>query len=52
MSYSEHDDNQSKRLSLHDLRSIPEYSNVTDEEGEAILDDLLAFTRMILDVIN
>ena len=51
MSYSK-DDDHDLRLSLKDLRNIPSYRNVTDEEGEAILDDLLAFTRMILDLIN
>jgi len=52
MSYTENEDNPNQRLSLQELRNIPSYRNVTDEEGEAILDDLLAFSKMILDVIN
>jgi len=46
------EDNQDKRLSLEELRKIPSFETVNDEEGEAILDDLLALTRMILEVIN
>lgn len=46
------EDNQDKRLSLEELRKIPSFKSVNDEEGEAILDDLLALARMILEVIN
>ncbi|UJH90927.1 hypothetical protein LZ575_19905 [Antarcticibacterium sp. 1MA-6-2] len=52
MSYTENADNPNQRLSLNELRKIPSYSDVSDEEGEAILNDLLAFSRMILEVIN
>ena len=52
MSYTADEDNPNQRLSLHDLRNIPSYCDISDEEGEAILDDLLAFSRMILDIID
>ena len=39
------------RLSLSELRKIEKYSDVSDEEGEAILDDALAMARMILDLL-
>ena len=39
------------RLSLHELRKIEKYKNVSDEEGEAIIDDALAMARMSLDCL-
>ena len=44
-----HKDN---RLSLETLRSYTKYQNVTDEEGEAIIDDTIALARMILDIMK
>ena len=41
-----------KRLSLDELRKIEKYSNVGDEEGEAIINDTIALARMILDLMN
>lgn len=46
------DNPKNKRLTLKELRKIPSFETVSDEEGEAILNDLLAFTRMILEVID
>lgn len=40
------------RLSLSELRKIKKYKEVTDEEGEAIIDDAIALARMILDVLK
>ena len=50
---SEDNDNnlELSRLSLQELRKIEKYKNVSDEDGEAILDDALAIARMILDCI-
>lgn len=39
------------RLTLTDLRKIKKYSNVSDEEGEAIIDDTITLTRMILEIL-
>lgn len=43
---------EDKRLSLEELRRIPSFESVSDEEGEVIIDDALALARMILDIIN
>ena len=40
------------RLPLSELRKIKKYRKVTDEEGEAIIDDAIALARMILDIID
>lgn len=52
MSNTELDNSEDKRLTLEELRKLPSFETVSDEEGEAILNDLLAFTRMILEVID
>jgi hypothetical protein len=46
------DDLYSNRLTLTELRNLVDFSEVSDEEGEALLDDALALARMILDIIN
>ncbi len=50
---SNDDDNnfELSRLSLAELRKIDKYNDVSDEDGEAILDDALAIARMILECI-
>ena len=50
---SDDDDNnlELSRLSLSELRKIGKYKDVSDEDGEAILDDALALARMILDCL-
>lgn len=40
------------RLTLTDLRKIKKYSNVSDEEGEAIIDDTITLARMILEILD
>ena len=44
--------NEDKRLSLEELRKIPSFELISDEEGEAIIDDAVALARMILDIID
>ena len=51
MSEDNDTDLELSRLSLPELRKIKKYSLVSDEEGEAILDDALALARMILDCL-
>ena len=52
MPNSTFDDNQDKRLSIEELRKLPGFDSVTDEEAEIIIDDAIALARMILDVID
>ena len=40
------------RLTPEELRTFEGYKDVTDEEAEVILDDLLAFARMCLDLVG
>ena len=51
MSNTHTDEDLDNRLSLTDLRKIKKYQDISDEEGEALLDDALAMARMILDCI-
>ncbi|WP_424493178.1 hypothetical protein [Salinimicrobium sp. GXAS 041] len=52
MPNSKFEDNHPYRLSLEELRKLPSYNSVNDEEGEAIIDDALALARMILEIID
>lgn len=46
------DDDLNNRLSLTDLRTIKKYQDVSDEEGEIIINDALALARIILDILD
>jgi len=46
------DDHESNRLSLLELRKINKFRDVSDEEGEAIIDDAIAMVRMVLTLIK
>lgn len=39
------------RLTPEELRTFEGYEDVTDEEAEVILDDLLALARLCLDLV-
>jgi hypothetical protein len=52
MSNTHNDDNLDNRLSLTDLKKIKKYKDISDEEGEIIINDTLALARMILDIID
>ncbi|GAB2769665.1 hypothetical protein [Salinimicrobium soli] len=40
------------RLTPEDLRRFEGYQNVTDDEAELILDDVLALARLCLDLVG
>jgi hypothetical protein len=53
MSNLNNENNQTEnRLSLETLRSCEMYKNMTDEEGEVILNEIIEFARMLLGIIN
>jgi hypothetical protein len=52
MPNSTFDDNQDKRLSIEELRKLPGFDSVNDEQAEMLIDDAIALARMILDIIE
>ncbi len=37
---------------MEELKKLPGFDSVTDEEAEIIIDDAIALARMILDIIE
>lgn len=52
MNKNNNDNLVSARIKLAELREIKGFDNISDEKGEAFIDDAMTFARMLIQVIN
>ncbi|WP_189602902.1 hypothetical protein [Salinimicrobium marinum] len=48
---NDNNDLNETRLKLSELKEIKGFENISDDEGEAFIDDAIAFARMLIQVI-
>lgn len=52
MNKNDNDNLEGTRLKLSELKEIKGFENISDDEGEAFIDDAVALARLILELIK